>query len=493
MKVFQLISSLYPAEKKEMSVVIQSTGRKSLENIFKLLVKSSAKRKIPDKQTLYFCAFGKSYNAKSDYVLRNELRLLSDIICAFIAEKEALLTVRENPSVQHKYLLRNWNTRNLTGLFHKHAEPWIAEAMEENYLDEAFDMYLLALDRVMYDFEDSPEKLQKLLRLVNGCTQCVEKLFTYKWWSTESHYQAIHNYKNVAAGKSVPVPPRKPDAHAWQSFPNDDLVLAMQYENSIYAAKREAYLSILQKAYAHCKKIMDNSGRGIYQTCKINPVKFYSVLNERIMIIMCAEGNAENAGEYVNELERLVREKKVKLNHTLNYNISYYYFFCGEYSKVIENADGLLKELHAHKRLYYQALCMKAYCYLYLNQFTQVRPCIPAEVQQVNLDEYVQFRMAEMILWYAEDAPDAALRECDNIRRMLKRKPESERNRCVIDFTGLNGLYKMFFEAAVSPAGSRRNLLQKSKCAIEKFRNSCPVVFRQTPALHWLYREISGI
>ncbi|MFN0276364.1 MAG: hypothetical protein ACKVPJ_11490 [Chitinophagales bacterium] len=490
MKVFTLINALQPAEKKEVSAVIKSAGRKSLESIFIFLEKSAAKKKYPSKEELFSIAYKEGFSIKKDYLLRNELRLLTDIICSYMAEKEALKSLRGNTSVQHAFLLRSWNDRKLTDLFHKNAEKWIHEAMEERYLNEAFEMYLLALNRVMYDFEDSPEKFEQLVSLVNGCTKCVEQLFVYKWWSVESHHQAIHNYKNVAAGKNIPVKPRKPDAHAFQSFKDDDFVLAMQYENSIYAASKDTYLSILKNAYRHCKNVMGKTGRGIFNSSNVNPIKFYSVLNERLMIIFCSEGNVNEAAEYVQELEKLIYEKKVRFNYTLNYNIAYYYYFAGQYKKVIDRADNLLSELKQNKRLYYQALGMKAYSHIFLKQFDLVRDCIPQEVQKINLDEYVQFRMAEMILWYVDGTYDAALRENENIRRMLKGKTDEERKQTVIDFKKLNNIYKVFFEAVSSVGKERKNKLQKSKQEIEGFRNKYPVVFRHTPALNWLFTEI---
>ncbi|MBC8172647.1 MAG: hypothetical protein H7X71_01970, partial [Chitinophagales bacterium] len=464
-----------------------------LENLFNALVKAAIKKTEPAKEELFPTTFAAVYDPKKDYLLRNELRLLTDIICRYMAEQEMLNELNDNEPVYHNYLLRNWYNRKLKDLFHQNVGAWKREAETGRYYIELIDMHMIEYNAVMRDFEDSAEKVQKLIQLVQACSEVIDKLFVYKWWSLESQYQSVHNYKNVASGRNIPVEPRKPMAHAFDSFPDDDFVLAMKYENMIYSAQKNEYLTLLQNAYLHCKKLMGEAGKGIYKTCRVTPAKFFCVLNERLMIILCSEGKVEEAQVYAEELEHMMYETKIKFADTFNYNITYYYYFSKQYEKVLLRIDVLLDELKDKDRLYYQALGMQVYCFIFLNKPDAVRKYIPQNVQQLNLDEYVQFRIAEMILWYLDDDIAGALRECENIKRMLKGKSEDERRQTVIDFVELVNLYKHFFEAVSSVAPQKKDKLIDIARDLHAFSSAYAFVVRQAPALAWLQTRISEI
>lgn len=410
-----------------------------------------------------------------------------------MAEKEMINELKEHEVVYHTYLLKSWNERKLTQLFHQNIETWVTDAVEQSYYSDAVDMYLMQLNRVMYDFEDGENKIEKMMQIVNACSEVIEKVFVYKWWALESHHQTIHNYKNVATGKNIPVTPRKPDAHAMHSFPEDDFILAMQSETSIYAAKQEEYLSILEKAYMHCKKLLGKKGRGIFRSGNVQPVKFYTVLNERIMIVLCALARTNEAEYYVDELEKIIKVQKTTISPTLRYNIAYYYFYAGQYKKMLKHADILINELTSNKRLYYQALGMKAYSHIFLGEYNEVRRCIPQEVLQINLDEYVQFRIAEMILWYYDDELDAAMRECMNIKRMLRNKPKQEVQNTILDFRKLVHHYKELFEALTSIPSEKMKKLHRVKDNMQAFTKNYQVVLHQTPALAWLNTTLAQL
>jgi hypothetical protein len=486
MKALALIQSLSNTESRELTSVIKQTGRKGLENLFEFISKNSNSQKAEEKEALFLAAFGYKWVKDKDYLLRNELRILSDVICKWMAEQEVLAEMHETPSVYHYYLLKSWQFRNLMDLFHRNIENWKNEAeAERNYFD-LFKMNIIHYHNIFNDLEDSPEKVAKMIDATLAATTAAEKNYVYQWWSIESCYQAANNYKNVAAGKNAGVKQRNIFTHVFDSYPDDDFKLAMQYENSLYAAKQEDYLTILNKTYEHIQKMGPAVQTGIYRSSNVSMLKFRAVILERLIIILCSMNRAAEAATYVSELEIMVNDKRLRTTITFKYNITYYFYFTHQYKEVIVKYDLWRDNLKNKYWLYYSSLVMKAFSHIFLGEFDEVRHCIPEHVQQINLNEYVHFRIAEMVMWYYDEAWDAALRDCDNIKRMLKSKKEEERKKTDIDYITLLNIYELFFIARSSVPADMKQKLAAVKNSFDEFRSKYPDILQETPALAWM-------
>ena len=84
MRTLELLGSFSEKELKELQTIISLNKKKSLKALFAELLKYHRRGSLPANDILFENAFGVPHNAGKNYLLRNELRLLNDIIYEYL-------------------------------------------------------------------------------------------------------------------------------------------------------------------------------------------------------------------------------------------------------------------------------------------------------------------------------------------------------------------------------------------------------------------------
>src|SRR5436305_166574 len=115
MKAYGLLSSLSPTEKKAFEVVIKNKGRNSLANLYSYLKKATPNKL--EKETIFQATFNSPFAKDKDYLLRNELRLLTNALKQFITEREWMNATEENPHLGNYWYLKALLSRKLNDIY----------------------------------------------------------------------------------------------------------------------------------------------------------------------------------------------------------------------------------------------------------------------------------------------------------------------------------------------------------------------------------------
>lgn len=106
-KVLQVLKSMSREEIADMDDIIALQKKPSIKKLYKLLCKTAPDQidKL-DKELAFFQVFGKKYTADGDYLWRNELRLLMDLIEDYAAEKMMRAELARSERLRSTYFLR---------------------------------------------------------------------------------------------------------------------------------------------------------------------------------------------------------------------------------------------------------------------------------------------------------------------------------------------------------------------------------------------------
>src|SRR4051812_33936257 len=87
-KVFQVLKTMNSEEIAALDLLVSAQKKASLKKLFKLVCKTeTANLDKLDKELAFLQVFGKKYTAANDYLWRNELRLLMELIEKYGADK----------------------------------------------------------------------------------------------------------------------------------------------------------------------------------------------------------------------------------------------------------------------------------------------------------------------------------------------------------------------------------------------------------------------
>lgn len=122
-KVFQVIKAMSVEELESFDVMIAGQKRATLKKLYKLVCKTDAdKLEKLDKELAFMQLFGKKYTVENDYLWRNELRLLMNLIERYAAEKMMREELDAADNIRTKYFLKYLLSKNLFGLLTAESE-----------------------------------------------------------------------------------------------------------------------------------------------------------------------------------------------------------------------------------------------------------------------------------------------------------------------------------------------------------------------------------
>lgn len=213
MKALQLVKSLDRSERSGFESVLKNKGRKSLYFLWKYLLKYDGDK--PEKADMYRAAFKVKYDPGKDYQLRNELRLISDELTAFILQREFEGDLKANPNFRNARYLKALRRRNLDEIFlaeydkiHSKAESEMQIDLSEEMAWEKMLLLYRQLDtqydlaREVYEFaEEYVDAVTRRARFHVRVAEYDREIARTRW--------SLH-----PINKNTPVPGDKPPRHS---------------------------------------------------------------------------------------------------------------------------------------------------------------------------------------------------------------------------------------------------------------------------------------
>jgi hypothetical protein len=119
-KVFQVLKAMSGDELEALDMLVSAQKRASLKKLYKLIVKTETANL--DKALAYMQVFGKKYIAANDYLWRNELRLLMNLIEKYTADKMMRAELDASNNLRSKYFLKYLLSKKLFPLISAESE-----------------------------------------------------------------------------------------------------------------------------------------------------------------------------------------------------------------------------------------------------------------------------------------------------------------------------------------------------------------------------------
>ena len=142
MRTLDLIKALSEKELKLIEHELVSGKRKTLLPLFKELKKLRQKETKPDRTELYKKIYGSAYSKSKDYLLRNELRLLNEVIYEYLVFDCFKEHVGKNKSLFNRWLAQSYYNRKIS-VFAEDINDFIADAKNRIQTEEATLLYAL--------------------------------------------------------------------------------------------------------------------------------------------------------------------------------------------------------------------------------------------------------------------------------------------------------------------------------------------------------------
>ncbi len=130
-KVLQVLKSMSRDEIADMDQIVATQKKPSIKKLYKLLCKTAPDQMDKlDKELAFIQVFGKKYNPDNDYLWRNELRLLMELIESYAAEKVMRAELTRSTQLRDTYFLRYLIEKNLFSLIPAESDRLKEAAMQ---------------------------------------------------------------------------------------------------------------------------------------------------------------------------------------------------------------------------------------------------------------------------------------------------------------------------------------------------------------------------
>lgn len=192
MRTLELIRALTPEEVLDLGKTLSRHKRTGLHTLFTELAHHARAATEPDSAALFKKVFGEVYSKKKDYLLRNELRLLNEILYKYLAEHTALAHLSKNKSLYQYWLARAYFERGVKSLFRSDIDEMIEAAAAHQ---ESFETIGLSESPAMLSMKslwmiDNQPKLQENL---------TQQIGTLRQWEQEEKKRFLYRLREIEA------------------------------------------------------------------------------------------------------------------------------------------------------------------------------------------------------------------------------------------------------------------------------------------------------
>lgn len=483
MKALDQLRALAPSARKRLGIVMNSHGRESLRRLYEFLVKWKAAQD-PTKEELHLAVYGKQYQASEDYLLRNELRLLSKEVMEVVAIEEFLDRYHDNPAFKANWDLRadirlgtSTKPQVLSEVFlpgdHSYDQPghladgleaWLKSAIETREIHRSTAEELIRAADLLIELRrvDAGRKLAQALLM---------QRIAYRWAQLQ--------------------PQSGGDADAQLGLGNvvewDPVTAFLYAQHRAQDLQGRERIAVLEEGLAQlrlCKpsKLFDREAKEIGFLAMIG-LEWY-LLGEYV------RANAHyRSALAIPSLHRHPQWMAILTNFVSSL------LKAGEPQVALELAEQHAQQFGTQPQAEFLLLGLKAMAHLFLDHASEAIRCIPPDIQQRRGSTYLLFRFVQPIAYMIQGDAEAAEREAHNIGKMIRYWQEHELDRfkeLEIDHLPVAKWLEQYAQALQHPEPESSQRMRALAAAMEEAVLTASPLFRDYLPLLWLRKQVSG-
>lgn len=406
-----LVGSL---NKKEVEQLLIELGGHKRATLSKLLVamKSRGRSESPvSKSALFHSTYGEDYSPEKDYLIRNEMRLLSKEIMSFLAQRQVYQEIKDASQLKGLFYLKSLMNRGETELFEiewpkilKKADAQLDHGTSAKILEKVVEHMVEHRKTSLADFE-------VLLEMINDLNERTIASFTQN--TLYSRLKEAYVRRTIQAiGKEVPhVNLAEPEINFAQHADSDALSKYYQTMATAYTKTGNERLSLLESAMG----LLDSIPAG-----RIDHQSQRAAINAAIALEYFFQNRLEESLQYHHQA--LERTKYVSVDRVASYLFNYVSTLIrlAKYQDAIDILDLHENTWNHMPRMRHRFYCLKGMCHVLTGNPDSAATCIPDDRKTGGLDHYYYFRVIQIIVQIEKGKVELALNECENVEHTVR-------------------------------------------------------------------------
>lgn len=479
MRTLELLNALNDREIRELSALVKAKKRKSLQTLLAELQKYKKRDSVPANEELFFKVFNKDYSSDKNYLLRNELRLLNDIIYDYLIASFFNNYLKKHRSTYHVWLVKAFFDRKIKGAFNTDIDRFIEYAQEHVKAEDSALLHDLKSLWMIYTYERNESNIQSMRNAVEEWKNEQIRHLTYRLRETEARNAFLTDVLNSVtgnvAGDDTRTEPQQIVDLNHQIEPDlfENYLILKKYAFQTKGLKR---IDIVKQMLAFEESKDYNSE---YQSLDSQMASLNSMAMEYIML-----GDFEKADNHMLEAMRRAQENGRQLVTALLQNYIANQMNLGTYKKGIHFYNEHKTEIK-NSRQFTVITIYKAYCHLFLGQADEALSAIP-EGNSFTPHQSLMVRMVYLIAFIIRKQHDTAINDCYNIGRMAKANEGAYYD----TYNWINGLFAKYLDALVMERGQRKTAMHKIKEELSMEAEKVKPLITTEFALRWLVQEL---
>lgn len=480
MRTLELLRAFNERELKKLEGEIKGQKRKSLQLLYAELKKYVRTGGEPTNETLFQKIFNQEYSSTKNYLLRNELRLLNDIIYEILLVQTFLAYTKEHRSSYYLWLARSFFRRNLNTIFDADIDRFIEYAKKYVKPEDTSLMLDLKGLWMIYTQPKTIDNLNQQLATASEWKDEQIRHLKYRLRELESREAYLQFTINAITGvdeikdNDVRTLPQQ-QVHLNPTGEEDAYENYLIQKKYSYQTRGQKRIEVLQQMIAYANTEALNS-----ESAKQNPVPGWlnSIATE--YVLMGEYSKASNIMlESIACAEKL--QQPVIISTLQNYVANQ--INLAAYQQGIDFYNRYEKQI-VHSRQYVPTAISKAYCHLFLNQDDEALNCLPVQVKLTE-QQNLMMRMVYLIAFIMRKQHDLAVNECNNIGRMIK----ANEGAYYTTYNWINKLFTRYLNLQMLPRTQRNAEIDKLKNEITANNDSAFLMTTEF-SLRWLNNQL---
>lgn len=474
MKAYKLLFSLPKKADEYLHFVMNQHPRKTLQKLYAVLKKTEGKE-VPSKELLFRKTFGETWSSKKDYLLRNELRLLVEEMEEALSVAHFISQSRANGNLRNSWI----NMALLEADEDLCPEPLTALPLSQDFSYDQPGHYANYaekwLKRQLEAHTTAPERAELLTTTAEALIALRETEASRKLAQAWVMYTAALRWQG-----------KLPDAHTLElaeislggagAQTRDAIAATLYYQfRSMCLSGREKtdalLLSLTHLELCANTPLFDKSGKKM-------------ALLAAIALEYFIAGDYEQADSYY----RQSMEADPKSKHPQTLAILFNYISnltrVGRFTAALEIIGRNKVLLEQNEQTRHLHLCIAAMCHLFSGEPSRALRLVPPDIQHLPPGTFLYFRFIQVIAFSLLDMPEDALREAQNLLRMLRYWKRKERTRfrdLDLDYMALAKWLTLYLEGPLTETGRRQLEID-----IDIHSDAKNPLFRDYLPLRWL-------
>ncbi|HLP52926.1 MAG TPA: hypothetical protein VK154_18685 [Chitinophagales bacterium] len=457
MRTLELLRALNDREVAEMDKLIAGEKRKTLQLLYKELKKYRKLSSTPANDELFRIIYNKNYTTDKSYLLRNELRLLNEVLYDFLIDRTFKEYIKQHKSTYNYWLSRSFFDRKINNAFGAEIDRFIENAKGYIKPDDGAQMQALKSLWMIYNLPKTAENVTAQKNMLASWRKEQMRAWRYQLREMEARAAYLDNTLTSITGvvEDNDADKRTPPLTLLdlsEGAEGDMLEEYLILKKHAYQTQRGERIKVMQRMLEIEKSdaYANEFGKIQSQLASLN-----NIAKEHILV-----------SEF-EEADKCLRESiDIALAHQLSIApATLQNFVCnkvntGRYQEGIAFYNEHEKEIK-NGRQYIATLVGKVYCHLFLGQADEALAALPPTAQLTE-PQHLTLRMVYLIAFIIRKHHDLAVNECNNISRMIKANQGSYYQ----SYAWINNLYMRYLHTDTANRNSRRAELEAIKAEL---------------------------